>query len=270
MERRKLRNLAAKIPKERKKGWWKKWLVLIPLFLLIAAVIYVVNLPQYQIEHIKVEGLILTRESSVQDIVERQIAGKYFFVIPRSFLWLFPRSKIREEIEALPSVLSSSLDLDQKSQTLMVQIEERKQEYVWCQGDGIKECYYMDKDGLVFIKAPEFEGNVFLIFEGLIDQSSPIGKNYLPKVKMADLLTFIQKLRLLGLQVVNVRATSEHDIHLSLATGTDVIITLESSLAAVARSIETLANSEDFKSASGGINSLQYLDLRYGAKAFWK
>jgi cell division septal protein FtsQ len=270
MERRTIKQLVAKLPKQKKKGWWKKWLVLIPLLLILAGVVYVVNLPKYQIEQVKVEGLTLTREADVQSIAQKELSGKYLFVIPRSFVWLFPRSAIREKVEALSSVLSASLDLDQSSQTLTINIEERKQEYVWCTDGAPKDCYYMDKDGLIFIKAPEFEGNVFLTFKGLADQSSPIGTSFLPKDKMTDLLTFIGRLRTLGLPVVSIRATSIRDIHLALSSGTDIIITLESSLEDVARSIETLANSEDFKSASGGISELEYIDLRYGAKAFWK
>ncbi|MFA6050082.1 MAG: hypothetical protein WC761_02695 [Candidatus Paceibacterota bacterium] len=276
MKRRTLRQLAAKVPKEKKKGAWKKWLILAPLFLLLAAFIYFVNLPQYQIEKVEVKGALLTNESSIRDVALNEISSDYFFVVPKSFEWLYPRGKIRKKIEMMPSVLEASLDLDRKTRTLAIEIVERKQEYVWCapwiegEGSAMRQCFYMDKDGLIFIKAPLFEGQVFLTFSGLVDPESPVGKNFLPGMHMANLLEFIGNLRSQGLSVASVNAMSTREVHVRLASGTDVIITLEEPLLPVAKSISTLLQSDDFKSASGGIDALSYIDLRYGSKAFWK
>jgi cell division septal protein FtsQ len=276
MKRRTLRQLAAKVPKEKKKGAWKKWLVLAPLLLLLAAFIYFVNLPKYQIEKVEVKGVLLTNESSIREAVLKEISGDYLFIVPKSYEWLYPRGKIRKKIEMMPSVLEATLDLDRKTQTLAIEIVERKQEYVWCapwiegEGSATRQCFYMDKDGLIFTKAPLFEGQVFLTFSGLIDPESPVGENFLPSKHMADLLEFIGNLRSQGLSVASVNAISTREVHIRLASGTDIIITLEESLETVTKSIKTLLQSDDFKNASGGINALSYIDLRYGSKAFWK
>ena len=46
MQKRTIKQIASRIPKERKKGWWKKWLVLVPVLFAISGAIYFVNLPK--------------------------------------------------------------------------------------------------------------------------------------------------------------------------------------------------------------------------------
>ncbi len=273
MQRRFIKQLAGRVPKERKKGWWKKWLVLIPVLVLLSAFIYFVNLPEHQIARVNIEGEILTSESDIRGKAESELAGDYLFVVPKTFEWSYPKSSVEGAIEAMPSVLSAKADLDRKTATLNINIVERKQEYVWCRpDDGMPErqCYYMDKDGLVFVRSPQFEGHVFVTFEGLVDAEDPIGKSFLAPKDMANLLGFIEKLKSMGLLASVVSASTTREVHIGLRSGTDLIVSLEKPLDATAKSVDTLMRSPDFKEASGGINSINYIDLRYGSKAFWK
>jgi cell division septal protein FtsQ len=179
----------------------------------------------------------------------------------------------------MPSVLEAEVDLDRKTMTLNIDIVERKQEYVWCLSaqagktqdeDANEECYYMDKDGLVFVPAPEFEGHVFVTFTGLVSPEEPIGKSFLAQADMENLLGFMGKLQSMGLTVASVSASTTRDVRVGLRSGTELIVSLEKPLDTVAKSVDTLMRSPDFKEASGGIESISYIDLRYGSKAFWK
>jgi len=276
MQRRTIKQLLSKVPKEKKKGAWKKWLFLIPVLVLFSAVFYVVNLPQYQITNVMVKGVLLAKESDIKSVTNQELSGSYLFFIPKSFFVFYPKDAIREKVEAMSSVLSTSLDFEKSSQTLTINIVERKQEYVWCTDDTLdgsaetKECFYMDKDGLVFIAAPQFEGHVFLMFAGLLDGADPVGKHFLPAAKMTEVLDFIVKLKTLGLSVASVSAKSEREIHMRLRSGTDLVVSLEKPLSDVVKNISTLIASTDFTTASGGIDKVSYIDLRYGTKAFWK
>ncbi len=271
MQKRTIKQIASRIPKERKKGWWKKWLVLIPVLFLVFGFVYFVNLPQYQINNVVVNGSVLTNQSELRSIALEELQGNYLLVIPKTFSWFYPKSQIKQKLESKSSIMEAVPVLDSSTQTLNISITERKQEYVWCEGtsDTKSECFYMDKDGLVFINAPEFEGHVFLTFYGLID-GSPVGKQYLDKSKMQNLLGFIDDIKKYNLTTVAVFAKSEREVDLKLSSGTSIIISLESDLKNVSKSIGTLNQSTEFLNASGGISKLNYLDLRYGSKAFWK
>ncbi len=276
MERRTIKHLAAKVPKEKKAGSYKKWLVLILLLLLLGGAVYFANLREYQIEKINIEGEILTNEDLIRSKAEEELSGKYLFLIPKTFSWTYPKSRIRDRIEDMPSIVSAELDVEGSTRTLDIHIVERKQEYVWClpaqagQEAFDRHCYYMDKQGLVFVEAPKFEGNVFLTFEGLLDPQEPIGKSLLPALDMENLLGFIGRIKTLGLFPLNIRVVNTRELHITLRSGADLIISLEKALDPVAKSVSTLIQSEEFKEASGGIEQVKYIDLRYGSKAFWK
>ena len=270
MQLHKIRRLAAKIPRERRKGAWKKWLVMIPIMLMASGLIYFVNLPQYQIETIEIEGALLTSRSDVHDIVTQELGRRYMFLVPKTFMWLFPRISIRNKIETIPSVLDVSLDLKHKERKLLITIEDRKHEYVWCSKTSPEKCFYMDRAGLVFAESPKFEGSAFLRFYGQIDEAEPINKIYLDSARMIDLTEFLKNIEMLGLRSAEVRVNSIREVHVVLLSGTDLIVSMEKPLDAVAGNLRTILNSPEFKKEVRNVDDISYMDLRYGNKAYWK
>ncbi len=110
---------------------------------------------------------------------------------------------------------------------------------------------------------------MFLVFRGQIE-SEPLGKYFLPEQKMSELITFIEDLKNIGFNINIVNAVSQREVRLILDSKTEVIVTMEKPLDEAFKNLETLVNSGDFVNASGGIENLQYIDMRYGKKAFWR
>lgn len=280
MQLRTIKKLSARVPKERKKGWWKKWLVLVPLLSALAGLVYFLNLPDYQIRSVVVEGADFSDREFVENSVQELLNQRYLLVVPKSHIWLLPRLGIKSELEALPAVLDAKVDIDVKSRTLNIILTERKHEYVWCLPTGQagsevgtsdkNKCFYMDRDALVFAPAPIFEGSAFLRFYGLIDEGNPIGKIYLSREHMVSILEFIKGAESLGLRPVEVDIKNLREVHITLYGGTDLIVSLEGPIDTVASNLKTIIQSTDFKKGSGGIDNLSYLDLRYGTKAYWR
>lgn len=269
MQQHTIKKLSARVPKERSRGWWKKWLILVPLLSALAGLVYLVNLPDYQIRSVVVEGADLTGREFVRNTVEELLSQRYFLVAPKSHVWLFPRLRIKKDLEVLPAVLDAKVNIDVSSRILNIKLTERKHEYVWCQNVGVK-CFYMDRDGLVFAPAPVFEGSAFLRFYGQIDESNSIGKTYLGKVEMENIVFFLKDIDKLGLRPIEVDIKNLREVHVTLFGGTDLIVSLERPMDTVASNLKTIIQSVDFEKDSGGIDNLSYLDLRYGTKAYWK
>ncbi|MES2059679.1 MAG: hypothetical protein V4438_01475 [Patescibacteria group bacterium] len=253
-------------PATKKKSSWRAWLVFVLILICFGMIVYAVNLPSYQIKSVAVKGAVLTDSEKVKEVAEQNISGRYFFVIPKSFVWAYPKSKIMDQIFEMISVSGVDISVDQ-DEILQINIKDRAQKYLWCGSES--DCYYMDEKGIVFAKAPLLEGNIFLKFSGLI-QNDPIGQFFLPPDRMQSLVSFVDGLKGLGLYAVAVNAKSSAEIHIILSSGTNLIISLEKPLDSVLSNIKILKASPDFESASGGIEKLEYIDLRYGTKAFWK
>lgn len=256
-------------PAEKKKKSWKARLIIFFILVCVGAFVYVANLSEYQIKGIEVSGATLTNESKVREIASANIQNRYLFAIPKSFVWLYPKFKIKKEIESMLSVLDTRISIDGEND-LQISLIERPQKYLWCRDpNSSSECFYMDDKGMVFIAAPSLEGGVFVKFSGLIT-NDPIGQNFLEKNKMASLVSFMNSILDLGFVPKAISAVSLSEIHIILSSGTDMIISLEKPLDSVLANLQILKQSPDFTNASGGIEKLQYIDLRYGTKAFWK
>lgn len=260
-------NIKVGTDKKKKKIPKRFWVYLVLLILCIVGVIYILRLPQYQISKVSVEGDVLTKESEVSGIVNGYLAQKYFYFVPKSNVWLYPKDEMLEKIKSLSSVEDIDIKLNKDNKELNIIVKERKNEFVWC--DASNKCYYMDRDGYIFANAPVFEGNVFLTFRGQIE-GEPIGKQFLSQDKMLGLVTFVSDLSKLDLKINSINIISEREVRLTTDSKTDIIISLERPLGEVISNIETLIHSNDFINASGGTDNLEYLDLRYGKKAFWK
>jgi cell division septal protein FtsQ len=261
-------NIKIVADKKNKKVPKRVWVYLFFIILCIVGVVHVLRLPEYQIRKVIVSGAVLTRESDVRGIAEEYLSYSYFYFIPQSNIWLYPKNKILDSIMSLSSIDGVDLDLNKRNNVLEINIKERKHEYVWC--DSNNSCFYMDRDGYIFSNAPTFEGNVFLTFRGLIDDN-PIGKSFLEKNKMSELLSLITELNSFNLHTSAVNILSYDEVVLTLSTKANIVISINKQLGEALKNIKILINSGDFKAASGGgITNIEQIDMRYGKKAFWK
>ncbi|MDB5204567.1 MAG: hypothetical protein JWP09_595 [Candidatus Taylorbacteria bacterium] len=248
-----------KIPK-------RYWLYLVLIIFCIVGVIYILRLPEYQIENIVVENAVLTPEQDIKAIADEYLSYTYFYIVPQSNIWLYPKQKMLVQIKTLPSILGASIYLD-KSDTLHIDVREKNNKFLWCNDNG--DCFYMTETGYIFASAPKYEGNIFTTFSGQMN-GDVLGKYFLTEEKMKNILDFNSKLKELGIEVRSVDVKTEEGVTLTLSSGTKLIVGIDRSLSDTYINIKTLLESKDFLDKSGGIDKIDYIDLRYGKKAFWK
>jgi len=231
--------------------------------------------PSLQIHEIVIHGNSVISDSDLKKITKEVLEGKYFFLFPRTNTFIYPE----KEIET--SVLSSfrqieSVDLVRTNfQTLSMEVEEQSPYALWCfqeilETEKVQDiCYFLNREGLVFSKAPNFTGNVFFRFYGDLDDTDPIGKYYLKvnnEFNRASVL--IDSITSLSIVPIELHPLGEDDMELYMDDGSKVLFTRKQSSSEVLDNLKVVLESEIFKDKERG--DIEYIDLRFGNKVYFK
>jgi len=242
------------------------------LILIVAGLSFLSKLASLTISSVQAEGTSLVDPQQVQSVAETALEGNYLWIFPKRNFLLYPKKTIKREIEKeFPAFESVNVFL-KDFHTLDIQVVERKASALWCEYDGTlpdpftDTCDLMDSRGYVYLSAPEFKGNAYLKYYGGID-GDPIGQTLLPgKLKMlGDFATGASEL---GLVPASFYIHGDN-YDLILATGGKILLNSDNIVDDTLADLETILQNNK-KNQSGGANAIDYIDLRFGNKVYFK
>lgn len=258
----------------------------ISVFLILIGFVFLLSwlskMPSIQIENIEVSGNSTLSKDEIIDVVRNETSVKYFMLFSKNSTFLYPRKSIEQtladDFKKIETVSLNSKGL----KTLIVNMVERKPDSLWCFGDSSEEgnvrknensgmCYFLDKGGLVFSEAPDFSGNSFLRYYGLLDDvEQPIGENYMTSEKFREVSRFIGSLEILGIKVGTFRAESESDYEIVLKNGIKIILDDKQPFDKTLENIQSILTEVDLKGdySANNPSKINYVDLRFGNKVY--
>ena len=233
-------------------------------------------LPRFSVQDIRIDGAKELRPELVHSYVEtRLFDGSYRFLSPVN-IFLYPRARIEEGLIAyFPRVRSARVSRPALlSTTIVVSIEEREAFARWClpaSDAGAKEerCFLMDRSGVIFApfatstRAPD-TGYVFR--GGVSATSSPAGQAYLPGA-FSGVLALLERLGQAGYVPESISAEGEQDFSVSLARGFSIRASFGGDVSALVKNLELVLSSESLR---GKESELEYIDLRFGNRVYYK
>ncbi|MBI5140067.1 MAG: hypothetical protein HZA94_01295 [Candidatus Vogelbacteria bacterium] len=245
--------------------------------------IFVSRLDDLQIKRLDISGERGVATSVVFESAANVLSGRYFGFYPKSNIFLYSKDEIAEKV--LSSGTVASVQIARGGDTLHILLREREPSYLWCgeltSGAEIKRCFYLDKDGFSYDKAPGFSGPVFFEFYGGEKRGGYTGKNILPLDQFKELTLLVDSLRRSIKQFISSSAElyganikSNGDVDFLARDGVSSWI-INGSVTAPAsyfsKKMDTAVSSsvfqEETKKHPAG---LLYLDLRFGKKVFYK
>lgn len=148
----------------RKKLMWKRVLVSFGVGMLVAfigvGVWYGTRHASVTIDEVVVSGGETVSHGVVEEVVWRELEGAYIFLVPKTFVYTYPRERIASAIEALPRVEYALIERDGRN-TLSVSFSEYTPFALWCaHGEGA--CMLINEAGYAFDTAPPIKGGTLL------------------------------------------------------------------------------------------------------------
>lgn len=140
-----------------------KWLLVTFLFFETGALLLGVlsDVSKFAIKRVKITGAEAVSSKEIFALAQKELDGNYFGIYTKKNLFIYPAQTIEQKIyEKFPRVEQVALSISDDE--LLISFSERKPEFVYClTGGAEEECFYMDRLGFVFDRAPIFSDEVF-------------------------------------------------------------------------------------------------------------
>lgn len=247
-------------------------LILIIFAIAIFCLSWFLNQPFVVINNIAVSGNSLVATDALLATTKKILSDSYFGLFTKSNIFLYPEKTIQKTLAAaFPAIKSVHGNL-KNWQTLQLSVEERIPFALWCQLVDSTDCFYLDKNGLIFSTAAVFSENIFVRFTGgeINASSSPIvGKNFLPADEFRRVTFFLDFLAPLGLTPTSLEASAD-EYQIQLKGNGQLIVNSTDDFSVILKNLEAILHSDNLKKALARGGVIDYIDLRYGNKVFYK
>ena len=286
LERTKSADRIRELKEKRKRRVRVRFLIgLTSILIIVGSAIFISRTHQLQIQNVVVRGNYIVSADEVKNTVNARLAEKWLWVIPKSNVLLYPEKQLSAEIaERFPRFDSVRLHRENWG-TLVLDVTERKNVYLWCdklpaEAKGtLANCYYVDDHGYIFSRSPSFSGTVYFVFYGnygWTEGESPIGKTIFTDEYFKNLIRFKEGLPAHGLTSYGfvTYSTGVSSFLLSPVMSDakqKIVFTASQDLPTLFDNLILALSSESLqKQLRDEFNSLQYLDLRYDKKVYYK
>lgn len=242
------------------------------IILITSGLILLLRMESIQIREVNIEGTNIIDKKEVQDLVDSSLTGNYFWVIPKSNIFLYKIKKLNNDlIEKFPGIYK--LDVGRNGfNKIYIKIIERKPEALWCEdlkNESSPLCYFVDSAGIIFARAPFFSGNVYFMYSGVLNAESPLGVQIFTAQDFSAFQSFIkQSTSKLGIPIVGVELKDRGDFDLLLSYGSRILLNKNISYDEIYNNMNAVFKSNEFSSST--LSTLDYIDMRFGNKIYYK
>tara|TARA_Y100000310_G_C20664013_1_gene806434 strand:+ start:1540 stop:2289 length:750 start_codon:yes stop_codon:yes gene_type:complete len=241
--------------------------------LLFATTLFFIRSDYFRISNIIVIGNKTVRTELVEALVDTEISGNLFFVIPNNHFLFYPREKIIQSLVLnSPRIKEVSLKVDNLSK-IIIEITERSSNALWCPEDDLNVgCFLLD-DGLAYKSADD----------DIASSTMRITTRAIPQVILGSVLVLpekIEKARVFSEYLISQRipvkkilVESNGDYVVTTMGGLKIFFSDDQEIENIIDNfyslIQTNARSgEDV--IIDNLDSLEYVDLRFDKKIFFK
>jgi len=240
------------------------------LVVIFFGIVWLSRLQQIRLTNVITFGNNVVLADDLKSVAINDMSGYYWHLFPKNNAFIYPAGKIEHDIlAAFPRIKSVSVAFE-TTETLRIEVVERQPLALWCQPvqNGSDQCYFIDDQGYIFAEAPDFEGDVFTKYYGLVSTDTPIGSRFLDTDRLANLQTFVSAVAKMGLPPTELHATSTAEYELDLDGGGKILFTDNHPLTEVLSNLDTVLGSLPLGSKT--LHFLEYVDLRFNNKVFYK
>jgi len=225
------------------------------------------------VQDVHITGNEVIEDADIREVVYTQMEGRYVYLFDKRNILLYPKEQMRTALRTtFPRLQKVRISSDGITK-IHIDVSERESTYLWC-GDEVpvqntdmrNACYFMDKSGFIFSKAPHFSGNVYFRWFGSpLEPDVASGAQFIDTDTFTTLTHFIDGVSELGFEPTRLTVGTNTPAY-TVAFANDSAL-LIGEIEDVSFLLDTLQSA--LSELDRG-RPLEYIDLRFGNKVFYK
>lgn len=235
-------------------------IVLVLFFAFSGGVVGIFYYPKWRVSDLRISGTESLKNDEVASAARRFLDDKILYVLPGDNFVLLRSDALAADLSAaLPTIKTLALDRVWPNR-LDIAIQERRSWGIYC----ANTCFLLDEEGTVYAPAPDFEGNLII---KVIDERAGIAARLGDKIALSrpvkeiyDKLSATAGERLLGVVI-----KTDNEWQVQSLSGWRILIDSATDLNIAAKNLGVVLQEVGDRRAR-----LDYIDLRYGRKIFYK
>lgn len=269
--------------RRRRKSILKLNFFLLGIFLFLGGVVGFFYIPKFRIGEISIEGANVLDKEQLKEEIAGWLKGKFFKIFPYNNIFIFPQAGITAGLlQKFPVLKKISFTRD-FSRKLSVLVGERKAEALWClnktstspdsgepastsASQGGDSCAFVDENGFIFQPAPSFSGGIFLKFFDEREKTSDIGEEMISASEFQKLLSFKEFLNQNNMDVSQIVLKDNGEYEVNLKEGWHILLNSKNEPNLSFNNLKLILDSNIKEKRP----RLEYVDLRFGNKVFFK
>ena len=223
-------------------------------------------IPALQVQAVAVAGTRTLSPNTLETFARDRLAGTYWYVLPKSNIFLYPKRQIAADLMSAYPVLASADVHANDFQSIAVNVVEREPRALWCEE---VRCFFMDENGVAYGEAPVFSEPIYLTYKGALG-GDRLPKQYLTPAEFQALSALVDAIaqKLADEQIQAVSVDTAKDVTVQFVSGFTLRFALQDQGGDVFERF-TLALTAD-PLATRKLSDFEYLDLRFGDKLYYK
>lgn len=254
------------------------------------------NLDFLKVREVQIKGNVSIKTEELQVSINQNLSGKYLYLLPRDNILIFPKNEIEKKLSKQFSRIDT-LNISTSHNNLEITMTERKPNTLWCGqsfAQTVDPCSFVDSQGFVFAAAPQFDGSSYIKFYGatpttqeasttgdiLPDGNQPAAAwQFIPEKEYSDIQNFITGSKNLGVELTAVELSDARRYRFQIKNNGLLIANRNIDLAGTLENLKASLSNQVFwtvktdgknKVEQKKLNQLEYIDVRYGNKVFYK
>ncbi len=224
-----------------------------------------------RITAVKVEGARAVDPFAVEQLVWDTITGSYFYLFSKQAALLYPKKTLaRKVLTDIPAIETVSVKTHNRN-TLVVSIGERQPAALWCGESAASSspCLFIDQNGFAYAQAPEYSGDAYQKYYGALALGGASSGQFLPRETFRSFTALVGALqKQISLTLLYSAIEKNQDVQMVFAGGFTLRIPLDADNAATVERLTLALTAPVFEKHT--LRELEYLDLRFGDKLYYK